>query len=186
MSSRVLRAVLVAPSRYDEKGVLVFRVGINQNGSLGAIAGLIETSNRRSGTARIRYEVFDEHVLTCFIDDRFGVSGRAALNLDHVMWECDYPHSDSTWPFSPEQLWDHFDGVSDHDIDRITHLNAMRHFSYDPFAALGGREQCTVGALRTKAAGHDVSIRSTKRAEVAHAGTKSTDLTATILKAAAE
>lgn len=62
MSSRFLRAVLVAPSRYDEKGVLVFRVGINQNGSLGAIAGLIETSNRRSGTARIRYEVFDEHV----------------------------------------------------------------------------------------------------------------------------
>jgi radical SAM superfamily enzyme YgiQ (UPF0313 family) len=59
----VLRAVLVAPSRYDEKGVLVFRVGINQNGSLGAIAGLIEDWNgRHDGRAAIRYEIFDEHV----------------------------------------------------------------------------------------------------------------------------
>src|SRR5690606_40434882 len=53
----------VAPARYDEKGVLVFRVGINQNGSLGAIAGLIEDANRRhAGRIEIVYEVFDEHV----------------------------------------------------------------------------------------------------------------------------
>lgn len=66
---RVLRTVLVAPSRYDERGVLVFRLGINQNGSLGAIAGLIEDANRRhAGALRIDYEVFDEHVreaVTC-------------------------------------------------------------------------------------------------------------------------
>ena len=81
-------------------------------------------------------QVFNEHVLTCFIDDRFGVANLDALNKDHVMWECDYPHSDSTWPFSPEQVAEHFVGdVSDHDIDRITHLTAMRHFSYDPFTA---------------------------------------------------
>ena len=36
--------------------------------------------------------------------------------------------------------------------------NAMRHFRYDPFSALGGREQCTVGALRAQAEGWDVSI----------------------------
>lgn len=63
MAARVLHTVLVAPSRYDEKGVLVFRVGINQNGSLGAIAGLIEDANRRhAGRIEIVYEVFDEHV----------------------------------------------------------------------------------------------------------------------------
>lgn len=63
MSCDVLRAVLVAPSRYDEKGVLVFRIGINQNGSLGAISGLIEDYNRRhEGRSEIRYDVFDEHV----------------------------------------------------------------------------------------------------------------------------
>ena len=40
--------------------------------------------------------------------------------------------------------------MSDDDIDRITHLNAMQHFQYDPFTALGGRENCTVGALRQR------------------------------------
>lgn len=60
---RTLRTVLVAPSRYDERGVLVFRVGINQNGSLGALAGLIEDWRRRhAGEAEVRYEIFDEHV----------------------------------------------------------------------------------------------------------------------------
>jgi predicted TIM-barrel fold metal-dependent hydrolase len=107
-------------------------------------------------------EVFADRILTCFIDDRFGVQSRNALNMDNVMWECDYPHSDSTWPFSPEQVHEHFDDVSDHDVDRITHQNAMRHFQFDPFTALGGRDNCTVGALRASAAGHDVSIRSTK------------------------
>ena len=43
---------------------------------------------------RLPSEVFDEHVLTCFIDDRFGVANLDVLNIDHVMWECDYPHSD--------------------------------------------------------------------------------------------
>ena len=86
-------------------------------------------------------EVFNDRILTCFIDDRFGMASREFLNLDHVMWECDYPHSDSTWPFAPEELVGHFDGVSDAVIDKVTHLNAMEQFSYDPFATLGGREQ---------------------------------------------
>ena len=30
--------------------------------------------------------------------------------------------------------------------------------SYDPFSALGGRDNCTVGALRAKAEGWDVSV----------------------------
>ena len=36
----------------------------------------------------------------------------------------------------------------------------MRHFHYDPFTTLGGKEHCTVGALRAQAVGHDVSIKS--------------------------
>ena len=51
--------------------------------------------------------MFNEHVLTCFIDDRFGVASRECLDMDNVMWECDYPHSDSTWPFSPETFVEH-------------------------------------------------------------------------------
>ncbi|HMK62529.1 MAG TPA: amidohydrolase family protein [Acidimicrobiales bacterium] len=133
---------------------------------------------------RLPSEVFNEHVLTCFIDDHFGTANLDFLNKDNVMWECDYPHSDSSWPFSPEEVATHFTGprtVSDADIDRITHLNAMRHFSYDPFGTLGGKENCTVGALRAKAAGHDVAIRSVRPDKVGAHAVRAADLAGTVL-----
>ena len=46
---------------------------------------------------------------------------------------------------------------SDDDVDKISHANAMRLFSYDPFSTLG-KENCTVGALREQAQGWDVSV----------------------------
>ena len=58
----------------------------------------------------------------------------------------------------------------------MTHLNAMRHFSYDPFAVLGAKEKCTVGALRATAIGHDVSIRSTNVDKVGQHKALATDL----------
>jgi predicted TIM-barrel fold metal-dependent hydrolase len=104
-------------------------------------------------------QVFNSRVVTCFIDDAFGIESRRHLNIDHVTWECDYPHSDSTWPSSPEQLMKSLVDCSDEEIDKITHRNAMRVFQYDPFAHVP-RDQATVGALRAKAAGRDVSIVS--------------------------
>jgi predicted TIM-barrel fold metal-dependent hydrolase len=121
-------------------------------------------------------EVFNEHVLTCFIDDKFGVASLDALDKDMVTWECDYPHSDSNWPESPEIFAQSVDGLSDENIDKITHLNAMRHYHYDPFSVLGGRENCTVGALRKQVAGHDVSIKSQRREGQRTGGVKASDL----------
>jgi hypothetical protein len=74
-----------------------------------------------------------------------------------VTWECDYPHSDTTWPHSPEAVESAVQGLTDEQIDKITHLNAMRLFSYDPFSTRP-RDECTVGALRRNAEGHDISI----------------------------
>jgi predicted TIM-barrel fold metal-dependent hydrolase len=115
-------------------------------------------------------EVFNEHVITCFIDDKFGVASSDALDLDMVTWECDYPHSDSNWPTSPELFAMSLNGLSDQKIDKITHLNAMKHFSYDPFSVLGGRENCTVGALRKQVEGHDVTIKSVRKQGDHHSG----------------
>ena len=104
-------------------------------------------------------ELFKERIVTCFIDDAVGVEARAHLNPDMITWECDYPHSDSTWPESPELLSKALVGVPDDEVDKITHLNAMRLFQFDPFA-VRRREQCTVGALRAEAVDVDVSLKS--------------------------
>ena len=104
-------------------------------------------------------EVFNEHVITCFIDDQFGIASHEFLNMDNVTWECDYPHSDSTWPTAPEQVWKSIQTLSEENINKVTHLNAMKHFSYDPFASIP-KEQATVRALRERAIGHDIAIRS--------------------------
>jgi predicted TIM-barrel fold metal-dependent hydrolase len=102
-------------------------------------------------------QVFNEQILTCFIDDNVGVEVRHHLNLDHVHWECDYPHSDSTWPNAPEMAMKYLEGLPREEIDKITHLNAMRNFSYAPFDHIP-REECTVGALRAQASDVDTSL----------------------------
>ena len=43
-------------------------------------------------------EVFREHFLTCFIADPIGIKLRHDIGIDNIAWECDYPHSDSSWP----------------------------------------------------------------------------------------
>ncbi len=95
-------------------------------------------------------ELFQRNFLTCFIEDKFGLHSTDFLNMDMVCWECDYPHSDCVWPHSPEIVWDSVKHLSRELIDKVTHLNAMREFRFDPFAVLG-RENCTVGALRAQA-----------------------------------
>jgi hypothetical protein len=49
--------------------------------------------------------------------------------------------------------------VPDDDIRKMTHENAMRWYSFDPFVHVP-KEEATVGALRRPAAGHDVSTMS--------------------------
>jgi predicted TIM-barrel fold metal-dependent hydrolase len=104
-------------------------------------------------------QFFRERFVTCFIDDPSGIPNRHRVGIDTITWECDYPHSDTTWPTSPEYLMKSLDGVPDDEIDKITHRNAARHFRFDPFAARA-KEECTVGALRAQATDVDVTPKS--------------------------
>lgn len=100
-------------------------------------------------------DVFKRHFISCFIDDQFGVKNLSDIGEDMVMYECDYPHSDSLWPKAPESLFAGLSGLSDEQINKITHLNAMREFSFDPFQHID-RKNCTVESLRAQA-GHVVT-----------------------------
>ena len=104
-------------------------------------------------------DVFREHVIACFIDDAAGIEQRARIGLDTITWECDYPHSDTTWPDAPERLWRSLGSVPDDEIHAITHRNAMRHFQFEPFSRRPA-ERCTVAALRAEAADVDTRPRS--------------------------
>jgi predicted TIM-barrel fold metal-dependent hydrolase len=121
--------------------------------------------NRHSGWTQHEFpdgmsptEVFLKHVLCCFISDPIGVELLHHFDLDNVCWECDFPHSDTSWPESPEELSKLLGGLGDADVNRITHENAMRHYQFDPFATRP-RERSTVGALRSEATDVDTTTR---------------------------
>lgn len=111
-------------------------------------------------------EVFRDRIVTCFLDDRItpDVAERAGTRL--MTWECDYPHSDSDWPESPEIALAGMAGLDDETIHQLTHENAMRIFQFDPFAHRP-KERCTVGALRDEAAaaGVDTTPRTMRTRE---------------------
>jgi predicted TIM-barrel fold metal-dependent hydrolase len=117
-------------------------------------------------------EVFRKHFTSCFIDDAFGLQNLSAIGEDNVSYECDYPHSDTLWPHVPERLWETIQHLTPNQIEKITHLNAMRDFQFDMFNILP-REQLTVGALRAKAAEQnvDISVKSSGGAAPVAAGT---------------
>ena len=102
-------------------------------------------------------DMFKRHFLNCFIDDAFGLQNIQFIGEDNIAYECDYPHSDTLWPEVPERLWPTIKHLTDAQIDKITHGNAMRWFRFDPFQHYK-REELTVGALRAKAKAANVDI----------------------------
>ncbi len=125
-------------------------------------------------------DVFLEHVVLCYISDPVGVQLARRIGIDRITVEVDYPHSDTTWPRAPERLMEEFasSDLRDGEIDRITHLNAMRFFRYDPFAH-HPRERCTVGALRAEAIGVDTTPVPRGRRFPQRQGIKISDLSPT-------
>ena len=141
-------------------------------GGIGWIAGYLDRADKHvqqhiwtntdiSGTDLTPTEVFRRNMLACFIDDPTALRVRDRIGIDSIAWECDYPHTDSTWPNSPENLFGQLAeaGCADEEIHKITWENACRFFRWDPFAH---RDQAaaTVGALRARARDVDVSTTS--------------------------
>jgi hypothetical protein len=105
--------------------------------------------------------VFRGRVLTCFIEDNAGLRMRDVIGVQNIAWECDYPHPDTTWPRSPENVMAQFDkaGCTDDEIHAMTWQNACRFYDHEPFEHIA-RDQATVGALRALAGDVDTTPRS--------------------------
>jgi predicted TIM-barrel fold metal-dependent hydrolase len=100
-------------------------------------------------------DVFRKHIYSCFISDKVGVKNLEWFAEDKLCWESDYPHSDSNWPFAPEDILETMGHLPDETINRITHENAMKAYSFDPFTYVP-KEQATAGRLRAQAVDVDV------------------------------
>ncbi|MDO8365040.1 MAG: amidohydrolase family protein [Actinomycetota bacterium] len=111
--------------------------------------------------APLATDIWRKNFLGCFITEPSNLRLVDRMGVDTVAWECDYPHSDSTWPKSPELLMVELEnaGITDDVINKITWQNACRFYRFDPFQHTT-REQATVGALRALATDVDTSTTS--------------------------
>jgi hypothetical protein len=99
--------------------------------------------------------VFKRHIYTCFISDKVGVKNLDWFNENMLCWESDFPHSDSNWPFAPEDVIQTMGHLGDAAINKITHQNAMAAYSFDPFQYIP-EDRARAGYLRSQALDVDV------------------------------
>ncbi|MFM7535858.1 MAG: amidohydrolase family protein [Acidimicrobiales bacterium] len=57
--------------------------------------------------SRLPSEIFAEHIYTTFQDDWTAFAHADDMNWRRLMWANDFPHSDSTWPWSQDLLREH-------------------------------------------------------------------------------
>ena len=89
-------------------------------------------------------DVFRRNFWVCFIDDDTGLDHLDMIGKHHVMYEVDYPHSDSTWPQSPELIWKRLSRFDEETITEITHGCALELLQHRP------TRLATVGELRSR------------------------------------
>ncbi len=68
-------------------------------------------------------EYFRENIYVTFQDDWTAFKVKDLCNVRRLMWANDFPHSDSTWPWSQELLREHTKGLTPEERDLILHDN---------------------------------------------------------------
>jgi predicted TIM-barrel fold metal-dependent hydrolase len=76
--------------------------------------------------------LFAEHVYGTFIEDQAGLRLLDIIGEDNVMLECDYPHSDSTWPDTVAMASKWLENLPQDTQDKITVGNASRVYNFTP------------------------------------------------------
>ncbi len=113
----------------DKQRFWASRFDINMNAShdrgeeKGAASFSLDTDVRR---------LFHDHVYGTFIDDQAGIRLLDIIGEDNVMLECDYPHSDSTWPDSVSLARKWLSHLPDDVQYKIAVGNAARVYNFTP------------------------------------------------------
>jgi predicted TIM-barrel fold metal-dependent hydrolase len=80
---------------------------------------------------RMPSQVFHDHLWATFMIDSVGLELRHRLNIDHLLWSTDYPHTGSDWPNSRVTLERMFRGIPMDEVRKMLHDNACRLYGLD-------------------------------------------------------
>jgi predicted TIM-barrel fold metal-dependent hydrolase len=77
-------------------------------------------------------EIFHRNMYLCMIEEPVGLRHRDDIGVEQIMWECDYPHTDTVWPGSRESAHAVFTAAecTDAEIEAMSHANAERVFRW--------------------------------------------------------
>ena len=75
-------------------------------------------------------DMYRGHIYGCLLDDTVGILTRHLIGVDHIMFESDYPHSDSKWPASRAYAEKVLVDVPDDEAHRMLELNARELFRF--------------------------------------------------------
>ena len=76
-------------------------------------------------------EYFRENVYMTFQDDWSAFQIKDLVNARRLMWANDFPHSDSTWPWSQEMLAEHAAELTDEEREWILRDNVTELYALD-------------------------------------------------------
>jgi predicted TIM-barrel fold metal-dependent hydrolase len=74
---------------------------------------------------------FRRQVYGCFFRDPHGVANLETIGVDNVTYETDYPHTDSTFPYTRQVAAELMRGVSDDVVEKVMWKNAARMLHLD-------------------------------------------------------
>ncbi len=81
--------------------------------------------------SRLPSEYFSDCIYTTFQDDWVAFKSADMMNWKHLLWANDFPHSDSTWPWSQAMLAEHASQLSDEQRRAILCENVAELYQID-------------------------------------------------------
>ena len=74
---------------------------------------------------------FRRQIYACFFRDDFGLKNITDIGVDNIVFETDYPHSDSTWPETEQFIRDMATELDDETLYKIIRGNAIKMLHLD-------------------------------------------------------
>jgi predicted TIM-barrel fold metal-dependent hydrolase len=76
-------------------------------------------------------DLFHRHVMAAFEEDELAPQVVPMIGADSCMWASDYPHTDSTFPYSREAIDEMFATLPEDDRRKITATNCARLYKFE-------------------------------------------------------